>query len=134
MTSLPCASRYAIADGGTLDSAVSCAVYGWRVASCGAAATTELIAAWLAEIVVSTASPLAPPPAAAIAWLTSLGGIVAGFVYLASWVNSAGFAWMTASSGGDFVAAAICAWYLVAVATIAGWLCAKASWLAYSVE
>ena len=85
--------------GGTLDSAVSCAEYGAMVFSCaeygamvfrsaaygatfcrsGATAITPLMAALFCEIVVSMATPLAPPPAAAIAWASSAGGILAGF-------------------------------------------------------
>src|SRR6202035_5030728 len=87
----------AVTDGGTLDSAVSCALYGamavssaeygamvfsWAeygamvvrsaaygatVCSCGPTAMTPLIAALLAAIVESTPTPLAPPPAAATA-------------------------------------------------------------------
>src|SRR5256885_12593183 len=112
-----------MASGGTLDSAVSCAEYGAILVSCaeygaivvscaeygamvcrsvaygatfcrsGATAITPLMAALLFAIVVRTPMPLAPPPAAAIAWPTSAGGILLGSVYLASWVNSAGWAW-----------------------------------------
>src|SRR5262245_21952061 len=81
-TAAPCAFRYAKTPGGTLDSAVSCAPYGAILVSCaeygamvcrsaacgatfcrsGATAITPLMAALFCEIVVSTATPLAPPP------------------------------------------------------------------------
>src|SRR5436190_22456285 len=97
-----------MASGGTLDSAVSwaeygailvsCAEYGAIVFSCaeygaivcrsvaygatfcrsGATAITPLMAALFCEIVVSTATPLAPPPAALIAWVSSGPGILDG--------------------------------------------------------
>ena len=59
---------------------VRSAAYGATVFSAGAAAITPAMAAWLAEIVVRICRPLAPPPAALIAWATSAGGIVAGFL------------------------------------------------------
>ena len=100
VTAAPWAFRYANADGGTLDSAVSCAEYGAMVlrsaeygamvvrsapygatvASAGATAITPEMAALLALMVDRTARPLAPPPAALTAWATRLGGIVAGFL------------------------------------------------------
>jgi len=81
-----------------LDSAVSCAEYGAMVVSCaeygamvcrsdaygatvcsaGATAITPLMAALFCEIVVNTATPVAPPPAALIARPSSAGGILAG--------------------------------------------------------
>jgi hypothetical protein len=62
-----------------------------------------VIAAWLAERLASTAWPLAPPPAAATAWLASLGG-TGRLVNVASFANSAGCPWMAASSGWNFFA------------------------------
>src|SRR5579862_6665520 len=133
--------------GGTFDSAVSWAEYGaivvsWAeygamvfrsdaygatVCSAGATAITPLMAALLAEIVSSIPRPLAPPPAAVIAWATSAGGILAGFVYAASLVNSAGLAWITASSGWNFCALASCVASVCAVArTDGGIFCAVA--------
>src|SRR5512142_1562093 len=139
-----------MASGGTLDSAVSCAeygailvssaAYGAIVVSCaeygamvcrsvaygatfcrsGATAITPLMAALLFAIVVRTPMPLAPPPAAATAWATSAGGICAGFVYLASWVNSAGWAWITLSSGANFCAFASCVGTFCAMAVTFG--------------
>jgi len=58
----------------------SCAEYGAMVFSAGAAAITPVMAALLAAIVVRMFIPLAPPPAALIAWPSSAGGIVAGFL------------------------------------------------------
>ena len=137
-----------MAAGGTFDKAVSCALYGAMtfrsaaygamVCSCGPAAMTPLMAAWLAPIVVSTAIPLAPPPAAATACACRAG--LAGLA--ASLVNRAGWAAITASSGANFWALASCGPSLDAVAstvggtfwavaTTAGWVWAKASWLPY---
>src|ERR1700733_4298513 len=95
---------------------------------------TPVIAALLSLIVVRTWVPLAPPPAALIAWLIRLGGIEAGLVYVASLVNSAGLASITVSSGLNFAALAIWTLYLMAVATICGWVWANAIWLLYWVE
>src|SRR6516225_2705602 len=83
---------------------VRSAAYGATVVSAGAAAITPAMAALLAAIVVRMPMPLAPPPAAAIAWPSRAGGILAGFVYAASWANSAGCAWITASSGANLTA------------------------------
>src|SRR5690242_19436840 len=78
------------------------------------------MAALLAAIVVRTFRPLAPTPAAAMAWLTSAGGIEAGLLYLASWVNRAGWAWITASSGANLCALASCALSFCAMASTSG--------------
>src|SRR4029078_528533 len=84
-TSAACAFREVKTLGGTLDYAVMCADYGARVFSCaeygamvfrsaaygatfcrsGASAITPLMAALFCEMLVSMATPLAPPPAAA---------------------------------------------------------------------
>src|SRR5215469_11209058 len=98
----------------------SCVAYGATVCSAGAAAITPVMAALLAEIVVRILMPWAPPPAAAIAWPSSAGGIVAGLVYVASLANSAGWAWITASSGANFCAFASCVAFACAVATTDG--------------
>src|SRR5215469_8576096 len=106
---------------------VSSAAYGATVFSAGAAAITPAMAALLAEIVVRIFMPLAPPPAALIAWAASAGGIVAGFWYVASLANSAGLAWITASSGANFCAFASCVAFACAVATTDGGIdCAAA--------
>src|SRR6185437_14310384 len=146
-TSLPCAWRYGKTSGGTLDSAVSCAAYGAIVDSSvaygamvcrfdaygatfcrsGATAITPLMASLLFAIVVSTPRPLAPPPAAAIAWATSAGGILLGSLYLASWVNSAGWAWITWSSVWNFCAlASWVASFCAMASTSGGIFCAVA--------
>src|SRR5580698_3933141 len=139
---------------------VRSAAYGATVVSCGATAMTPLMAAWLAAIVPSTPSPLAPPPAAAIACACRV--LLLGSA--CSLVNRAGLASITASSGWNFCAFASCTLYVVAVAitaggilaavavtvggiaaavastvggtfwasaTIAGWLVANASWVPY---
>ena len=67
---------------------------------------TPSMAALLALMVVRMPVPLAPPPAAATAWATSFGGIAAGLGYAASLANSAGWDWITASSGANFCALA----------------------------
>src|ERR1700727_796745 len=82
------------------------AAYGATVCRAGPTAITPVMAAWLAAIVVRMPRPLAPPPAALITWACSAGGIVAGFLYVASLANSAGLAWITASSGANFCALA----------------------------
>src|ERR1700684_4670358 len=92
---------------------------------------TPEMAALLASMVVRIAVPLAPPPAAVTACATSLGGIAAGFVYVASLANSAGLAWITASSGANFPALASWTLYFVAVATTAGCAWAKGSSVLY---
>src|SRR6516165_8353286 len=99
--------------------------------SCGATAITPLIAALLVLITVRIWTPVAPPPAAATACAASFGGTAAGVGQVASLVNRTGLAWITASSGANFFALAICAWSLVAMATIRGWPAANASSLLY---
>src|ERR1700677_2581411 len=134
--------------------------YGATLVSCGATAMTPLMAAWLAPIVVSTPSPLAPPPAALMACACRV--VLDGSAF--SLANSVGLASITASSGANFCAFASWTLYVVAVvstaggifaavavtvggiaaavasnvgatfcasATTAGWDCAKASWEAY---
>src|ERR1700690_86301 len=87
---------------------------------------TPVMAALLALMVDRTARPLAPPPALS-AWATRLGGIVAGFLYVASLANSAGLALITASSGANFTAFASCVASVFAVArTDGGIFCAVA--------
>src|SRR5690349_25112659 len=101
--------------------------YGATFCRSGATAITPLMAALLAAIVVRVWMPLAPPPAAAIAWPTSAGGILLGSLYLASWVNSAGWAWITLSSGANFCASASCFASFCAMArTSGGIFCAVA--------
>src|SRR5579859_815378 len=92
------------------------AAYGATVASCGAAAMTPLMAAWLAPIVPSTASPLAPPPATAIA--CACRALLVGSA--CSLANRAGWASISASSGANFWAFASCTLSAVAVAITAG--------------
>ena len=58
------------------------------------------MAAWLAPMVVTAATPLGPPPAAATAW--ACRALLDGSAF--SLVNKAGWAWMTASSGANFCA------------------------------
>ena len=77
---------------------------------------TPLMAAWLAAIVVSTPSPLAPPPAAATA--CACRAVLVGSA--CSLANSAGWASITASSGANFCALASCTLSVVAVAITAG--------------
>src|ERR1700735_2850093 len=125
-TAMPWASMYGPTYDGTLDAAVSWAAYGLSACSCGATEITPSIGPLLFWMVVRMVRPLAPPPAAAMAWLTSLGGIVAGLEYVASLANSAGFASSTASSGASLCALASCTLYFSAAAMTFGWLCANA--------
>src|SRR5437762_1321768 len=63
----------------------------------------------------------------ACAWFTSAGGILLGSLYLASWVNSAGWAWITLSSGANFCALASCvASFCTMARTSGGIFCAVA--------
>src|SRR5215472_5009275 len=82
----------AIADGGTAASATSCGLNGTSCCSSGATLTTAAIAALFAPIVVSIARPLEPPPPALIACAIRAGGMLFGFLYVASLVNRAGCA------------------------------------------
>ena len=91
------------------------------------------MAAWLALMVASTCWPVAPPPAAAMAWAASFGGIFDGSGKAASLVNSAGLAWITFSSGANFCALASCTLSFWASATMSACSVAKASWLLYWV-
>ena len=95
---------------------VRSAAYGATVVSCGPTAMTPSMAAELAPIVVSTASPLAPPPAAAMTCPCRV--LLVGAA--SSLANRAGLASITASSGANFCAFASWTLYLVAVAITAG--------------
>src|SRR5579872_607042 len=101
--------------------------YGATVCNAGPTAITPLMAAWLAAMVLRMVIPLAPPPAAATAWACRAAGALPGGK-AASLVNSAGFFWITSSSGANFVALA--SWVLSAVAvaiTDGGIFCAVAT-------
>src|ERR1700689_914878 len=106
-------------------STVSCVAYGVSVLSCGATAMTPSMAALLAEMVVRIPRPLVPPPAALTAAAASAGGMVAGFLYVASLVKSAECAWSTASSGANFTALPSCTESFVARATTEACVCAN---------
>src|ERR1700722_15520245 len=102
---------------------VRSAAYGWTVCSCGPTAMTPLIAASLAAMVLSTARPLAPPPAAATACACRAGlvGSALSLVNRAWWVS------ITSNSGANFCAFASWVLYVVAVlSTDAGILAAVA--------
>src|SRR5215469_9280505 len=129
----PCACRNDSTDGGTLDSAVSWAAYGCSGSSWDWTAATDWISALWAWMLSRMARPLAPPPAAARASLSSLGGILAGLLYVASLVNRAWCACSTANSGARLCSMRSWGLYFCAVAIIAGWLCANAIWLEYRV-
>src|ERR1700733_7885995 len=76
------------------------ASYGATVCSCGPAAMTPAIAAWLAAIVASSLAPVAPPPRAATA--CACRALLVGSA--CSLVNRAGLAWIACSSGANFCA------------------------------
>src|SRR5215469_4001582 len=129
----PCVCRNDRTDGGTFDSAVSWAAYGCSGSSWDWTATTFSMSALWAWMLNRMFTPLLPPPAAATAWLSSRGGILAGLLYVASLVNRAGCACSTANSGARLCSMRSWGLYFCAVAMIAGWLCANAISLEYRV-
>src|ERR1700733_11377845 len=97
--------------------------YGATVCSAGPTAITPLMAAWLAAMVVRTAIPFAPPPAAATAWACRAAGALPGGK-AASLVNSGGiFPAVAMTDGGIFCA----------VATTSAWVVANAISVLYVV-